>query len=100
MAIELLGEELDNRSGGEDSIFPTTRWGSNRCFTGRVARPHWFHARFLMIEGDEMSKSAGTCYVLEDLLTRCRSGHSFGTAPHPLPQQRQFHLQGLKMLNA
>ena len=73
MAIELLGEEIDIHSGGEDNIFPhhECEIAQSRCFTGReyFAR-HWFHTRFLMIEGAKMSKSAGTCYVLEDLLER------------------------------
>ena len=73
MAIELLGEEIDIHSGGEDNIFPhhECEIAQSRCFTGRdsFAR-HWFHTRFLMIEGAKMSKSAGTCYVLEDLLAR------------------------------
>ncbi|MAV54999.1 MAG: cysteine--tRNA ligase [Phycisphaerae bacterium] len=73
MAIEILGEEIDIHSGGEDNIFPhhECEIAQSRCFTGRqyFAR-HWFHTRFLMIEGAKMSKSAGTCYALEDLLEK------------------------------
>jgi cysteinyl-tRNA synthetase len=71
MARELLGDEIDLHSGGEDNIFPhhECEIAQSRCATGRghFAR-FWFHPRFLMVEGAKMSKSAGTFFTVRDLL--------------------------------
>ncbi len=61
---------IDLHSGGEDNIFPhhECEIAQSCCFTGApdFAR-HWFHARFLKVEGEKMSKSKGTMYTLSDL---------------------------------
>ena len=73
MARALLGEVIDLHSGGEDNIFPhhECEIAQSCCATGhhRFAR-HWFHARFLMVEGKKMSKSAGTFYTARDLFAQ------------------------------
>lgn len=62
--------EIDLHSGGEDNIFPHHECeNAQSCaLTGapRFAR-HWFHARYLMVEGAKMSKSRGTFYTARDL---------------------------------
>lgn len=66
---------IDLHSGGEDNIFPhhECEIAQSCCFThhnhpdqSTFAR-HWFHARFLKVEGQKMSKSKGTMYTLRDL---------------------------------
>ncbi|MBL4808604.1 MAG: cysteine--tRNA ligase [Phycisphaerales bacterium] len=66
---------IDLHSGGEDNIFPhhECEIAQSCCFTGQVDQDnpsfarHWFHARFLKVEGEKMSKSKGTMYTLTDL---------------------------------
>src|SRR6202021_857178 len=72
MATGYLGESVDLHAGGEDLMFPhheneiaQSESASHTCF----AR-HWFHVRFLLVEGRKMSKSEGNFYTLRDLLLR------------------------------
>ncbi|MBL0928417.1 MAG: hypothetical protein IBJ11_12330, partial [Phycisphaerales bacterium] len=73
MARSRLGEVIDLHSGGEDNIFPhhECEIAQSRCATGRpeFAR-YWFHPRFLLVEGEKMSKSKGNFFTLRDLLAR------------------------------
>ncbi len=67
--------QIDLHSGGEDNIFPhhECEIAQSCCFTGQVDTDspsfakHWFHPRFLKVEGQKMSKSKGTMYTLRDL---------------------------------
>ncbi len=71
MAKALLGEEIDLHSGGEDNIFPhhECEIAQSRCATGRPCFARfWFHPRFLMVEGEKMSKSRGTFFTVRDIL--------------------------------
>jgi cysteinyl-tRNA synthetase len=65
--------EIDLHSGGEDNIFPhhECEIAQSCAFTQapRFAR-HWFHPRFLMVEGQKMSKSKGTFHTPRDLITK------------------------------
>ena len=65
---------IDLHSGGEDNIFPhhECEIAQSCCFTDpdnpdQTFANHWFHARFLKVEGEKMSKSKGTMYTLRDL---------------------------------
>ncbi len=61
---------IDLHSGGEDNIFPhhECEIAQSCCFTHNQSfARHWFHARFLKVEGEKMSKSKGTMYTLRDL---------------------------------
>jgi cysteinyl-tRNA synthetase len=73
MAEQLLGPVIDLHSGGEDNIFPhhECEIAQSCCAHGTefFAR-HWFHTRFLLVEGAKMSKSKGNFYTLRDLLAR------------------------------
>jgi len=75
-AAETSAVEIDLHSGGEDNIFPhhECEIAQTRAATGgsRFAR-HWFHARFLMVEGQKMSKSTGNFFTARDLFAK---GHS------------------------
>ncbi len=68
---------LDLHSGGEDNIFPHHECElAQSCAAfnespaeGTFARL-WFHARFLLVEGDKMSKSKGNFFTARDLFAR------------------------------
>ena len=72
MARALLGKDtIDIHTGGEDNIFPhhECEIAQSRGATGKdhFAR-FWMHARFLMVEGEKMSKSKGNFYTVRDVL--------------------------------
>lgn len=77
MAMALLGANTDGvidiHSGGEDNIFPHHECEiAQTCgATGQAqfAR-YWFHTRFLIVEGQKMSKSKGNFYTLHDLIAK------------------------------
>jgi len=68
---------IDLHSGGEDNIFPHHECEiaqSSGAFCadpgkGTFARM-WFHPRFLMVEGEKMSKSKGNFFTVRDLLAK------------------------------
>jgi len=92
---------IDIHSGGEDNIFPhhECEIAQSCCFTGadRFAR-HWFHPRFLMVEGAKMSKSKGTFYTARELIAK---GHDPAAIRLELIKTHyranaDFSMQGLK----
>jgi cysteinyl-tRNA synthetase len=61
MAMKYLGDSFDLHAGGEDLMFPHHEneiAQSEACTHTQFAR-HWFHVRFLLVEGKKMSKSEG-----------------------------------------
>lgn len=95
------GAEIDLHSGGEDNIFPhhECERAQSCALTGgeRFAR-HWFHARFLRVEGKKMSKSAGTFYTARDLFSQ---GHEPAAVRLELVKTHyranaDFSMEGLK----
>ncbi|MFW6336595.1 MAG: cysteine--tRNA ligase, partial [Phycisphaeraceae bacterium] len=73
MATAVLGREtIDIHTGGEDNIFPHHECEiAQTCgATGheRFAN-YWLHTRFLLVEGQKMSKSKGNFFTVRDLLT-------------------------------
>ncbi|MEM9165629.1 MAG: cysteine--tRNA ligase [Planctomycetota bacterium] len=77
MARDLLGETIDLHSGGEDNIFPhhECERAQSCCATGDQAPSdtfarHWFHPRFLLVEGKKMSKSKGNFFTPRDLFAK------------------------------
>ena len=73
MAMGVLGREtIDIHTGGEDLIFPhhECECAQSCGATGKAlfAR-HWMHARFLLVEGEKMSKSSGTFHTVRDVLS-------------------------------
>jgi cysteinyl-tRNA synthetase len=72
MARALLGQDtIDIHTGGEDNIFPhhECEIAQSCCATGQ---PHfarfWMHSRFLLVEGEKMSKSKGNFHTVRDVL--------------------------------
>ncbi|HYE02357.1 MAG TPA: hypothetical protein VD963_03875, partial [Phycisphaerales bacterium] len=75
MALERIGRggEIDLHSGGEDNIFPHHECEiAQTC--GATGNPVfarlWFHPRFLLVEGEKMSKSKGNFFTPRDLFAR------------------------------
>lgn len=70
MAMKYLGETLDLHAGGEDLIFPhhESEIAQSECLTGKVFSNHWLHSRFLIVDGEKMSKSKGNFYTVHDLV--------------------------------
>ncbi len=69
-AAKATHAHIDLHSGGEDNIFPhhECEIAQSCCFTGADQfATHWFHPRFLKVDGQKMSKSKGTMYTLGDL---------------------------------
>lgn len=65
---------IDVHSGGEDNIFPHHECEIAQSCCAFNASPAqgsfsamWFHPRFLMVEGDKMSKSKGNFFTARDL---------------------------------
>jgi cysteinyl-tRNA synthetase len=72
MARKRLGQDvIDIHTGGEDLIFPhhECEIAQSRGATGADAFARfWLHARFLLVEGEKMSKSKGNFYTVRDVL--------------------------------
>lgn len=68
--------EIDLHSGGEDNIFPHHECEiaqTRGCTGSQHYAKHWFHPRFLLVEGEKMSKSKGNFFTARDLFAK---GHS------------------------
>jgi cysteinyl-tRNA synthetase len=59
---------------------------------------HWFHVRFLLVEGRKMSKSEGNFYTLRDLLLRGYKASAIRMLLISVPyrQQLNFTFEGLQ----
>lgn len=70
MSMKYLGEEIDIHAGGEDLIFPhhECEIAQSESLTGKIFARHWVHTRFLQVEGQKMSKSAGNYFTVRDLI--------------------------------
>ena len=66
------GESFDLHAGGEDLIFPhhENEIAQSESMTGKAFAHFWFHARFLLVEGEKMSKSLGNFFTLRDLVLK------------------------------
>jgi len=79
---------IDLHSGGEDNIFPhheceiaQTCCAFNENPAGATYARMWFHPRFLMVNGDKMSKSKGNFFTARDLFDK---GHEPAALRHAL----------------
>ena len=73
MSTKYLGEQFDIHTGGEDNIFPHHECEIAQAEGAFGKRPwvkYWMHARFLLVDGQKMSKSLGNFYTLRDLLEK------------------------------
>src|SRR5436309_1483444 len=104
MSMQELGETFDLHAGGEDLIFPhhENEIAQSESLTGKTFANFWFHARFLLVEGEKMSKSAGNFFTLRDLVLK---GHKPSTiryllASVPYRNQLNFTFDGLQQAAA
>ena len=83
MAMALLEQEvIDIHTGGEDNIFPhhECEIAQSCCATGHSSfANYWIHPRFLMVDGEKMSKSKGNFYTARDVF----EGRVTGRPVHP-----------------
>jgi cysteinyl-tRNA synthetase len=99
MAMKYLGDSFDLHAGGEDLMFPhhENEIAQSESATHKAFAHHWFHVRFLLVEGRKMSKSEGNFYTLRDLLLKGykASAIRFLLTSVPYRQQLNFTFEGL-----
>jgi cysteinyl-tRNA synthetase len=100
MSMRELGETFDLHAGGEDLVFPhhENEIAQSESFTGKPFANFWFHARFLLVEGEKMSKSAGNFFTLRDLVLKGHKPSSIRYLLTSVPYRNQlnFTFAGLK----
>ena len=100
MSMGELGETFDLHAGGEDLIFPhhENEIAQSESLTGKPFAHFWFHARFLLIEGEKMSKSLGNFFTLRDLVLKGHKPSSIRYLLTSVPYRNQlnFTFDGLK----
>ena len=98
MAMKHLGPSFDLHAGGEDLMFPhhENEIAQSESATHETFARHWFHVRFLLVEGQKMSKSVGNFYTLRDLLLRGyrASAIRFLLLSVPYRHQMNFNFDG------
>jgi cysteinyl-tRNA synthetase len=100
MSMHELGDSFDLHAGGEDLIFPhhENEVAQSESLTGKSFAHFWFHARFLLVEGEKMSKSLGNFYTLRDLVLKGHKPSSIRYLLTSVPYRNQlnFTFDGLK----
>ena len=100
MSMDKLGETFDLHAGGEDLIFPhhENEIAQSESLTGKMFAHFWFHARFLLVEGEKMSKSLGNFFTLRDLVLKGHKPSSIRYLLSQVPYRNQlnFTFDGLK----
>jgi cysteinyl-tRNA synthetase len=100
MSMQELGESFDLHAGGEDLVFPhhENEIAQSESLTGKPFAQFWFHARFLLVEGEKMSKSLGNYFTLRDLVLKGHKPSSlrYLLASVPYRNQLNFTFDGLK----
>jgi len=100
MSMEYLGPSFDLHAGGEDLIFPhhENEIAQSESLTGKSFARFWMHVRFLLVEGEKMSKSAGNFFTLRDLLIKGHKASSIRYQLASVPYRKQFNFtfDGLK----
>src|SRR5215468_10281427 len=93
MSMLKLGDSFDLHAGGEDLIFPhhENEIAQSESLTGKPFAHFWFHARFLLVEGEKMSKSAGNFFTVRDLVLKGVKPSSIRYALSSVPYRNQFN---------
>ncbi len=93
MAMEYLGESFDLHAGGEDLMFPhhENEIAQSESATGKLFARHWFHVRFLLVNGRKMSKSEGNFFTLRDLLLKGYKASAIRLALISVPYRHQLN---------
>jgi cysteinyl-tRNA synthetase len=86
--------------GGEDLIFPhhENEIAQSEGATGKTFARYWVHVRFLLVEGQKMSKSLGNFFTPRDLVLKHHKPSSIRYLLASVPYQKQlnFTFDGLK----
>jgi cysteinyl-tRNA synthetase len=63
---------FDFHTGGEDNIFPhhECEIAQSEGASGKKWVKYWMHGRFLMFDGEKMSKSKGNLYTIQELVDK------------------------------
>jgi len=100
MSMQQLGDSFDLHAGGEDLVFPhhENEIAQSESLTRKPFAHFWFHARFLLVEGEKMSKSLGNYFTLRDLVLKGHKPSSirYLLASVPYRNQLNFTFDGLK----
>jgi len=93
MSIAELGESFDLHTGGEDLIFPhhENEIAQSEAATGKPFAHFWFHARFLLVEGEKMAKSLGNFFTLRDLVLKGHKPSSIRYLLSSVPYRHQLN---------
>jgi cysteinyl-tRNA synthetase len=93
MAMKYLGESFDLHAGGEDLMFPhqENEIAQSESLTGKSFARHWMHVRFLLVEGQKMSKSLGNFYTLRDLVLMGHKPSSIRLLLTSVPYRKQLN---------
>src|SRR5579862_9492606 len=100
MSMKYLGDTFDIHCGGEDLIFPhhENEIAQSEAESGKQFVRVWVHSRFLLVEGEKMSKSLGNFYTLRDLLRKDYKPSAIRFLLLSVPYRRQlnFTMEGLQ----
>ena len=93
MSMKYLGESFDIHCGGEDLIFPhhENEIAQSEALTGKPFVKYWVHSRFLLVEGEKMSKSAGNFYTVRDLVLMGHKPSSIRFLLMSVPHHKQLN---------
>ncbi len=93
MSMKYLGESFDIHAGGEDLIFPhhENEIAQSEAMTGKPFVHVWVHARFLLVEGEKMAKSAGNFFTVRDLVLMGHKPSSIRFLLMSVPYRKQLN---------
>ena len=102
MSMEELGETFDLHAGGEDLVFPhhENEIAQSESLTGKPFAHFWFHARFLLVEGEKMSKSLGNFFTLRDLVLKGHKPSSIRYLLASVPYRNQLNFTSMDLKQA
>lgn len=101
MAMRYLGETIDLHAGGEDLIFPhhECEIAQSEGLSGRPFARHWIHTRFLVVDGEKMSKSKGNFFTVRELVDERGANPlalRYALMTVPYGKSLNFTMQGLR----
>ncbi|HZD31182.1 MAG TPA: cysteine--tRNA ligase [Candidatus Angelobacter sp.] len=93
MSMKYLGDSFDIHAGGEDLIFPhhENEIAQSESLTGKPFVKYWVHSRFLLVEGEKMSKSAGNFFTVRDLVLMGHKPSSIRFLLMSVPHHKQLN---------
>ncbi len=93
MSMEYLGDTFDIHAGGEDLIFPhhENEIAQSEAKTGKLFARFWVHSRFLLVEGEKMSKKLGNFYTVRDLVLMGHKPSSIRFLLMSVPYRKQLN---------